>query len=266
VTRLAALLGAQILTAPLAVAVSDPAALPAQVQVEVGSAELAAARADAAQAGSVLAAVWTEILVGAGVRDTPRAEASAGAAARVVAYSDSQVTACATLGPENAFYCPRDDTIYYDEWFVAAIRAIVARELETDGSLAVPAILAHEWGHRIRARLRPDGDGIRVFAELSADCLAGAALGQVARRGGMMTADDTAEATLAIRLLGDEPGTLVGARSASWSARPEAGDPAARGRTQRGLTRHGDPDERVRSFQRGLRHGAGKCMKELGPR
>jgi hypothetical protein len=260
-----ALFGAQILAAPLAAAVSNAAAGPAQVQVEVGTAELAAARADAAQAASVLAAAWTEILGGAGLGDSIDAAARSGSGARVVAYSDSQATACATLGPENAFYCPRDDTIYYDQWFVAAIRAIVARELETDGSLAVPSILAHEWGHRIRARVRPGGNAIHVLAELSADCLAGAALSQAAR-GGMMTADDTAEATLAIRLLGDEPGTPLSTRAASWSARPEAGDPAARGRAQRGLTRHGDPDERVRSFQRGLRHGPGKCMKELVPR
>ncbi len=238
-------------THALAAIAAAAAAAGVSAQVQVGEAELTVARADASRAGGLLESVWGDIL-----RD-------AGAPSRVVAYSDSQPTACGMLGPDNAFYCAHDDAIYYDEWFVAAIRGMVAQELETDADLAVFAILAHEWGHRIYERFRPDAAGIPVFAELTADCLGGAALREAVRRV-PVSADDTAEAMLAIRLLGDEPDPRLAQRPAGWSARPAPGDPAARGRAQRGLTRHGDAGERVRSFQRGLRHGAGKCMKELG--
>jgi predicted metalloprotease len=104
-----------------------------------------------------------------------------------------------------------------------------------------------------------------VFAELTADCLAGAALNSL-HGITSVAADDTAEAALALRLLGDEADARQSPRSsfgATWSTRPAPGDPAAPGRFQAGLTRHGAADERARSFQRGFRHGAGKCMKEL---
>ncbi len=221
-----------------------------RAQVEVGEPEVAAARADAARAAGWLESAWLDILP------------EAGAPGRVVAYSDSQPTACGVLGPDNAFYCVHDDAIYYDEWFVAAIRQMVAQQLESDGDLAVFAILAHEWGHRVYARFRPDGGGISAFAELTADCLGGAALREAARRV-PVTPDDTAEAILAIRMLGDEPDPRSARLADLRRTRPAPGDPAARGRVQRGLTRHGEPDERARGFRRGLRHGAGKCMKEL---
>ncbi|MGH7516724.1 MAG: neutral zinc metallopeptidase [Gemmatimonadales bacterium] len=239
----------RLIVVPAALALTVPTG--ARAQVEVGETELAAVRVDASRAATLLESAWG---------DVPRA---AGAPGPVVAYSDSQPTGCGMLGPENAFYCEHDDAIYYDEWFVAAIRGMVAQELETDGNQAVFAILAHEWGHRIYTRFRPNAAGIPVLAELAADCLAGAALGGAGQQV-PLGAEDTAEAELAIRLLGDEPDVRAGQLAARWSARPAPGDPAARGRAQRGLTRHGDADERVRSFRRGLRHGAGKCMKELG--
>jgi predicted metalloprotease len=219
-------------------------------QLQVGEAELAEAGTDALRAAAMLAQIWREL---------------PDSAARVVAYSDSQPTGCGLLGPDNAFYCAHDDTIYYDAWFAAVVRAMVAAELETDGDHAVFAILAHEWGHRIYGRLRPGTAGIPVFAELTADCLAGAALNSL-HGITSVAADDTAEAALALRLLGDEADARQSPRSsfgATWSTRPAPGDPAAPGRFQAGLTRHGAADERARSFQRGFRHGAGKCMKEL---
>jgi predicted metalloprotease len=237
-----------LITQALAAIAAAAAAAAVRAQVQVGEVELAVARADADRATALLGTVWEAVAF-----RSP---------ARVVVYSDSQPTGCGMLGPENAFYCKPDDTIYYDEWFVAAIRGMVAQELETDGSQAVFAILAHEWGHRIYTRVRPKTAGISVRAELAADCLAGAALRTAGQRV-PLGVKDTAEAELAIRLLGDEPDPRAGQLAARWSARPTPGDPAARGRSQRGLTRHGDAGERVRSFRRGLRDGAGKCMKEL---
>jgi hypothetical protein len=239
---------ARVLTVLAALAVPGRPLLLAQV--EVGEADLAIVRADAHRAVALLGQVWRAVSL-----DT----------APVVAYSDSQSTACGVLGPENAFYCVHDDAIYYDAWFAAAVRAMVAQELESDGDHAVFAILAHEWGHRIYTRFRKGTAGIPVFAELTADCLAGAALRE-AGRAGSLAADDTAEVVLALQLLGDQPerrSARAPTFQSSWSARPAPGDPAAPGRFQSGLTRHGAGDERVRSFQRGFRQGAGKCMKEL---
>jgi predicted metalloprotease len=223
-------------------------------QVQVGETELAAARVEAGQASTLLRHIWRAAM--------PDSSGS------VVAYSDSQPTGCGMLGPDNAFYCEHDDTIYYDQWFAAAIRAMVADGLDSDGDHAVFAILAHEWGHRIHQRYRGATPGIPLFGELTADCLAGAAMRSL-DEAGFLAADDPGEAELALRLLGDEPN----ARSAhprtsrsSWSPRPAPGDPAAPGRYQRGLTRHGGGNERVASFQRGLRKGAGSCLKELGRR
>ena len=223
-------------------------------QVQVGEAELATARVEAGQASTLLRHIWRTVMPDSG--------------GSVVAYSDSQPTGCGILGPDNAFYCEHDDTIYYDQWFAAAVRAMVTAELESDGDHAVFAILAHEWGHRIHQRYRGATPGIPLFGELTADCLAGAALRKL-DEAGLLAADDPGEAELALRLLGDQPDARSAqppASSSSWSARPMPGDPAAPGRYQQGLTRHGGGNERVASFQRGLRKGAGKCLKELDRR
>jgi hypothetical protein len=221
----------------------------AGAQVKVGERELALARADASHAAHLLGEVWEDLLPGSG-------------RPRLVAYRDSQPSACGMLGSENAFYCVHDDAIYYDEWFIAAVRTMVSEALETDGDRAAFAILAHEWGHRIYARLRPSGGKIPLFAEGAADCLGGAAL-RKAGSAAAATVVDTAEAMLAIRLLGDEPDAHARRATDLRGTGPPPGDPAARGRFQRRLVRHGDSDDRARSFRRGLRHGAGKCMKEL---
>jgi predicted metalloprotease len=219
-------------------------------QLQVSEADFTAARDDAARAIAVLRRIWS------GPHDS---------VAAIVAYTDSQATGCGVLGPDNAFYCLPDDTIYYDAWFAAAVRAMVAVDLESDGDHAVFAILAHEWGHRIYGRLRPGTAGIPVFAELAADCLAGAAMHVLDDRV-PVAAEDTAEAALALRLLGDEEDARRSRQPAfasAWRARPAPGDAAAPGRFQGGLSRHGAADERARSFHRGFRHGPGKCMKEL---
>ena len=43
------------------------------------------------------------------------------AAPRVVRYERGGYTACGRIGSNNAQYCERDNTIYYDEVFVAGI-------------------------------------------------------------------------------------------------------------------------------------------------
>jgi uncharacterized protein len=74
----------------------------------------------------------------------------------------------------NAFYCPSQDFLAWDENLMAAgYRQI--------GDAWVYLIIAHEWGHAIQARLR--ADQVSVAAELQADCFAGATLFGAADRG-----------------------------------------------------------------------------------
>jgi uncharacterized protein len=74
----------------------------------------------------------------------------------------------------NAFYCPSQDFLAWDENLMAAgYRQI--------GDAWVYLIIAHEWGHAIQARLQ--ADQVSVAAELQADCFAGATLFGAADRG-----------------------------------------------------------------------------------
>jgi predicted metalloprotease len=74
----------------------------------------------------------------------------------------------------NAFYCPSQDFLAWDENLMAA-------GYKQIGDAWVYLIIAHEWGHAIQARLR--ADQVSVAAELQADCLAGATLFGAADRG-----------------------------------------------------------------------------------
>jgi uncharacterized protein len=69
--------------------------------------------------------------------------------------------------PFNAFYCPSQDFLAWDENLMAA-------GYERIGDAWVYLIISHEWGHAIQARLRRGQ--VSVAAELQADCLSGAAL------------------------------------------------------------------------------------------
>jgi predicted metalloprotease len=74
----------------------------------------------------------------------------------------------------NAFYCPSQDFLAWDENLMAA-------GYEQIGDAWVYLIIAHEWGHAIQARLQ--ADQVSVAAELQADCFAGATLFGAADRG-----------------------------------------------------------------------------------
>jgi predicted metalloprotease len=67
---------------------------------------------------------------------------------------------------DNAWYCPDDDTIFYDP--------NLFDQLGSDVGVSVPAlVLAHEWGHRIQA-LSNTFPETSLVTELQADCYAGA--------------------------------------------------------------------------------------------
>ncbi len=91
--------------------------------------------------------------------------------AKLVPYYSGEIpsTACAadlpaTFWDRNAFYCPADAAILYDETWLRDFA------MQT-GAYAPAAIVAHEWGHHIQSLLGISGYSIQN--ELQADCMAG---------------------------------------------------------------------------------------------
>lgn len=70
------------------------------------------------------------------------------------------------LLPDNAFYCPFNDSVAWDVTLMA--------EGYLYGDAWVYLVVAHEWAHAIQARIDPSL--VWVGSELQADCWAGAAL------------------------------------------------------------------------------------------
>src|SRR3954452_12937247 len=94
-------------------------------------------------------------------------------------------TGCGSpAGPDAAFYCPADDTIYVAEQFAADLSAGVVHGLPGDGAgygraagdFAVAYVLAHEYAHNIQQELGLFDNRSSPQAEpfeLQADFLAG---------------------------------------------------------------------------------------------
>jgi predicted metalloprotease len=132
---------------------------------------------------------------------------------------------------DNAFYCPGDDIIAWDEY------QLMPALNEEFGAFTVAIVIAHEFGHAVQDRF---GTFDRtVDLELQADCFAGAWTAHVADGqaagfdAGDVDLDKTVAGMLAIR---DLPGT-------------DPDDPAA----------HGSGFDRVSAFQDGYENGAVKC-------
>lgn len=127
----------------------------------------------------------------------------------------------------NAFYCPSQDFLAWDENLMAAgYRQI--------GDAWVYLIIAHEWAHAIQARLQRDQ--VSVAAELQADCLAGASLFGAAERG-LVTLEpgDTEELSRTLAAVADD---------FPWTSESD----------------HGNARERTGAFSRGSRGGVSACV------
>jgi predicted metalloprotease len=120
--------------------------------------------------------------------------------------------------PFNAFYCPSQDFLAWDENLMAA-------GYERIGDAWVYLIIAHEWGHAIQARL--ERSQVSVAAELQADCFAGATLFGAAERG-LLTIErgDTEELSQTLAAVADDY---------PWTNESD----------------HGDARERTSAFSRG---------------
>ena len=99
----------------------------------------------------------------------------------IVTFSGSASTqgcgqASSAMGP---FYCPGDQTIYFDPSF---FRTILQKQLHgPSGAFVEPYVIAHEFGHhvqdllgtmsKVKTQQGPNSDSVRL--ELQADCYAG---------------------------------------------------------------------------------------------
>lgn len=135
------------------------------------------------------------------------------------------------LPPDNAMYCRPADFLAWDA-------GLMARGYK-DGDAWPYLVIAHEWGHAIQARI---GKTLTSTAsELQADCLAGATLfGAVADGDLIFEAGDQKELASALSSLADET---------SWTNSAD----------------HGDPFERIGSFDQGRLHGLSACIPDLKP-
>jgi predicted metalloprotease len=133
---------------------------------------------------------------------------------------------------DNAFYCYKSNFVAYDD---VRLFPQIFRDF---GVLAVPLVLAHEWGHAIQDRAGTDGEQT-IFEELQADCFAGSWVKRVA--------DGDARG---IRLKG---GSLDRALAAMLQFR----DPT--GSSKEDASAHGSGFDRVNAFQQGYDDGAEQC-------
>lgn len=172
------------------------------------------------------------------------------AAPALVRYRSPIRTPCGVMMPNNAGYCYADNTIYFDDVFVAAQEKAASRALGTDGDMAGLGVIAHEMGHAVAMQL---GDVSRVSYqnEATADCLAGA-FAQHASKDGSLEAGDVQEAEFGMASAGDPTPELTGDRRIDERIAARLASDS-----------HGTRDQRVQNFRTGLQGGAGACLADF---
>ncbi len=225
-----------------AMAVGALAPLPAKdAPVRITQADVEWSNQKVASAYGALAAMWTKDFNQIGERF---------AVPRIVRYSGPAMTACGLIQPNNAQYCSANNSIYYDEVFVAAMSKTAAANLGTDGDMTGIGIIAHETGHAVAMQL---GHRSRnsYENESTADCLAGAFAYQ-AQRDKTLEAGDAQEAIFGMSMAGDPEPQSTG------NARHDA-------RIQARLARmsHGTKEQRVQNFKDGFAGGPAACLDEF---
>jgi len=168
----------------------------------------------------------------------------------IVPYEGGIQTACGIMRGSNALYCPRDNSIYFDEVFVAGQAKSAARDLGTDGDMAGIGVIAHEMGHAVAMQLGHISRN-SYENESTADCLAGA-FAQQSSRDGAIEDGDIDEAFYAMSSAGDPTPQLTGdSRMDGWILARFA------------RRSHGTREQRMQNFKTGLDGGAGACLPEF---
>jgi predicted metalloprotease len=172
---------------------------------------------------------------------------------RLARFRRAMLTACGPVVPSNASYCPTNNTVYYDDVFVAAQAKAAGEALGTDGDMVAVGIIAHEVGHAVAMQLGYYSR--RSYTNESvADCLAGA-FANWADGYGSIEDGDIDEAFFGMAAAGDPTPQPTGDR---WID----------ARNARAVTRqaHGTREQRMANFRAGLDGGAPACLGEVGGR
>ena len=238
-TRLALVLGVT-LAAPLAtLAAEAPPSDPGPRRITLTQAEVDSSNAKVKVAYAELVSMWTEEFKQLNERFT---------APRLARYRAPVRTGCGVMSPSNAGYCLIDNTVYFDDIFVAAQAKAAGSALDTDGDMAAIGIIAHEVGHAVAMQLGyRSRDSYRN--ESVADCLAGA-FARYAEAEGKLEDGDIDEAFFGMAAAGD-PDLTGNAR-----VDRQIGSALAR-------DAHGTREQRTQNFNAGLKNGAGACLTEL---
>jgi predicted metalloprotease len=148
----------------------------------------------------------------------------------MVPYTQPIDTPCGSALMNNAFYCPRSNSIYYDYNFMGRMYSQV-------GDYAAVSILAHEWGHLVQTQLGvARGGAFTIQLELQADCLSGAYT-QYCQTQGALDPGDLEEAGIGLFKGGDPIGM-------PWFSSQA----------------HGTAMQRIDAFLTGYKNGAQKCF------
>ncbi|MGH7637313.1 MAG: neutral zinc metallopeptidase [Gemmatimonadaceae bacterium] len=211
------------------------------VRIALTARDIEASTTEAAAAHGALASMWTNELrrVGAPFR-TPR----------LVRYRGNARTACGIMPANNAAYCLNNNTIYFDDVFLAAQAKLASHALGTDGDMAAVGIIAHEMGHAVAFQLGYQSRS-SYANERAADCLAGA-FARHAERDGSLEDGDVEEAFFAM------------AAAADPEFQP-TGNSRVDSRRQARLSRqaHGTRAQRQSNFREGLERGPKACVPGL---
>jgi uncharacterized protein len=236
--RIAALATSALFTVAPAMPLHAGAAPPTDHVIAVTREEVDASNAKVKAAFADLASMWTADFQRIGERF---------AVPRLARYRSAVRTPCGVMQRNNAGYCASDNTIYYDDVFVAAQAKSAARVLQTDGDMASLGVIAHEVGHAVAIQL---GYASRVSYdnESTADCLAGA-FARHAGENGALEPGDLDEAFFGMAAAGDPTPQLTGNGRVDRRILARA---AALG--------HGTREQRVQNFREGYASGAGACL------
>jgi predicted metalloprotease len=214
---------------------------PAESAVVVSDSDIAASNAKVGMAHSALAQMWTGYFREVGKRF---------AVPGLVRYRAGAISACGMMRRNNAGYCPGDNTIYFDEVFVAAQAKAAGKQLGTDGDMAAVGIIAHEMGHAVSLQLGYRSRSTYAM-EATADCLAGAFTEQ-AQRDGSLEPGDIDEAFFGMASAGDPTPELTGDSRVDQRILRVAS-----------IMGHGTREQRTENFRHGLEGGAGACLDEF---
>jgi predicted metalloprotease len=205
---------------------------------EITSSDIATSNQKVRMAHAALAEMWRQYF---------RQNGASFAVPGIVRYRGMTGSSCGLMRRNNAGYCPADNTIYFDEVFLASQVKLASRELGTDGDMAAVGIIAHEMGHAVSIQLGFRSPSVYAM-EATADCLAGA-FADYSRRDGSLEPGDIEEAFFGMAAAGDPEPELTGDT-----------------RIDRRILRvastmgHGTRVQRTQNFKLGLDRGPDACL------